>query len=121
MKEMETLLLVWINEKQMVGDSVSEAIICEKAKQLFEKCDAKAHSTSTGPVKEFFGTKGWYTRFRKRTGEEPSFLLILGDCPVGGSSVGGRLSTFLKNESRFDCFILDFWTLQKWTIKVSLK
>jgi len=31
-------------------------------------------------------------------GEESSFLLILGDCPVGGLSVGGHLSTFLKNE-----------------------
>jgi Na+-driven multidrug efflux pump len=40
---------------------------------------------------------------------------------VGGSSVGGLLFTFLKNKSRFDCFILDFWTLQKWAIKVSLK
>jgi len=32
-----------------------------------------------------------------------SFLLILGDCPVGGSSVGWRVSTFSKNKSRFDC------------------
>jgi len=55
---METLLLAWINEKQMAGDSVSEAIICEKAKQLFEELGAKAPSTSTGPVKEFSGTKG---------------------------------------------------------------
>jgi hypothetical protein len=37
-------------------------------------------------------------------GEKSSFLIILGDCPVGGSSLGGRLSTFLKNKSRFDCF-----------------
>ena len=59
---------MWINEKQMAGDSVSEAIICGKAKQLFEKLGAKAPSTSTGPVKEFFGTKGWFMGFRKRTG-----------------------------------------------------
>jgi len=68
MEQVETLLLVWINEKQMAGDSVSRAIICEKAKQLFEELGAKAPSTSTGPVTEFFGTKGWFTRFRKRTG-----------------------------------------------------
>jgi len=67
-EQMETLLLVWINEKQMAGDSVSGAIICEKAKQLFAEPSAKAPSTSTGPVKEFFGTKGWFTGFRKRTG-----------------------------------------------------
>jgi hypothetical protein len=48
--------------------SVSEAIVCEKAKQLFEKLGAKASCTSTGPMKEFFGTKGWFTGFRKRTG-----------------------------------------------------
>jgi len=54
-------------------------------------------------------------------GEESSFLLILGEFPVGCSPVGGRLSSYLKNESRFDCFILDFWTLQKWAITVSLK
>jgi len=35
-EQLETLLLVWINKKQMAGDSVSEAIICEKVKRLFE-------------------------------------------------------------------------------------
>jgi hypothetical protein len=34
-------------------------------------------------------------------GEESLFLLLLGDCPVGGSSVGGHLSTFLKNFRQF--------------------
>ena len=46
-EQMETLLLVWINVKQMVGDGVSAAIICEKAKQLFEELSPKAPSTST--------------------------------------------------------------------------
>ena len=54
---MESLLLVWINDKQMAGDSVSEAIFCEKAKQMFEELVAKAPSTSTGPVKQYFCTK----------------------------------------------------------------
>jgi Tc5 transposase DNA-binding domain. len=64
---MEGLLLVWINEKLMAGDSVGEAIICEKTKQLLEEVGAKAPSTSTGPVKEFFfGTKGWFTGFTKK-------------------------------------------------------
>jgi hypothetical protein len=35
----------------MAGDSVSEAIICAKAKQLFEELGARAPSTSSGPVK----------------------------------------------------------------------
>jgi hypothetical protein len=42
MEQVETLLLVCINEKQIAGDSVSEVIICEKAKQLFEELSAKA-------------------------------------------------------------------------------
>ena len=67
-EQTETLLLVRINEKQMAGDSVCEVIICEKAKQLFEELRAKAPSTRTGPVKELSGTKDWYTGFRKRTG-----------------------------------------------------
>ncbi|XP_023239813.1 major centromere autoantigen B-like [Centruroides sculpturatus] len=33
--EVEKLLLIWINEKQLTGDSVSEAIICGKAKNLY--------------------------------------------------------------------------------------
>ena len=52
----------------MAGDSVSEAIICEKAKQLFDELGAKAPNTSPGLVKEHSGTKGWFTGFRKRTG-----------------------------------------------------
>jgi hypothetical protein len=35
---------------------------------LFEELGAKVPSTSTGPVKEFFGTRGWVTRFRTRNG-----------------------------------------------------
>jgi len=53
MEQMEIFLLVWIKGKQMAGDSASQAIICEKAKQLFEELGAKAPSTSTGPVKDF--------------------------------------------------------------------
>jgi len=41
----------------MAGDSVSEAIICEKDKQLFEELGAKASSTSTGPVKELLAPR----------------------------------------------------------------
>jgi len=34
-EEVEKLLMIWINEKQLAGDSVSEAIICEKARLLY--------------------------------------------------------------------------------------
>ena len=39
----------------------------------------------------------------KVEGDESSFLHIMGDCLVGSSSVRRRWSTFLKNESKFDC------------------
>ncbi|GFU39074.1 tigger transposable element-derived protein 1 [Nephila pilipes] len=42
---MEQLLLLWIKEKQLAGDSVSEAIICEKAGSIFQ--DLKREVTET--------------------------------------------------------------------------
>ncbi|XP_069167071.1 tigger transposable element-derived protein 2-like [Procambarus clarkii] len=33
--EVEKLLLVWMNERQLHGDSVSEALVCAKAKKLY--------------------------------------------------------------------------------------
>ncbi|KAG2463834.1 KDM4B demethylase, partial [Polypterus senegalus] len=34
LEEVEKLLLVWLNEKQLAGDSVSEAMLCEKARKI---------------------------------------------------------------------------------------
>ncbi|GFU52473.1 tigger transposable element-derived protein 1 [Nephila pilipes] len=42
---MEQLILLWIKEKQLAGDSVSEAIICEKAVAIFQ--DLKRDITET--------------------------------------------------------------------------
>ncbi|XP_068206322.1 putative CENPB DNA-binding domain-containing protein 1 [Palaemon carinicauda] len=33
--EMERLLLVWIKDKEMAGDTITEAIICQKASAIF--------------------------------------------------------------------------------------
>ena len=35
LKDVEKLLLVWKNEKQLEGDIVTENFICEKAKALY--------------------------------------------------------------------------------------
>lgn len=43
---MEKLLLIWINEKQLAGDSISESIIYEKAKELHEDLLKKNPTTS---------------------------------------------------------------------------
>ncbi|XP_023210096.1 major centromere autoantigen B-like [Centruroides sculpturatus] len=46
--EVKKLLLTWINEKQLAGDSASEAIICEKAKNLYNDLLTLTPSTSAG-------------------------------------------------------------------------
>nr|XP_053634361.1 tigger transposable element-derived protein 1-like [Cherax quadricarinatus] len=66
-EDIERLLLVWINEKQIAGDSISQAIICEKARKLHEDLIRKMPATS-GDVSEFKASKGWFERFKNRSG-----------------------------------------------------
>lgn len=68
MDDLERLLLIWINEKQMQGDSISQNIICEKAKTIFTNLIEKLPGTSTVSEKEFKASKGWFENFKKRTG-----------------------------------------------------
>ncbi|XP_023242082.1 tigger transposable element-derived protein 2-like [Centruroides sculpturatus] len=65
--EVEKLLLMWINEKQLAGDSVSEAIICEKAKNLYNDLLIQTPSTSADR-QDFNVSRGWFDRFRRQTG-----------------------------------------------------
>jgi len=64
-EEVEKLLIVWINEKQFAGDSVSEAIICEKASLLYSDITPDTPGSS---AEEFKASKGWFDNFKKRTG-----------------------------------------------------
>ena len=57
--------MVWINEKQLAGDSVSEAIICEKARLLYSDI---TRDTPGSSAEEFKASKGWFDSFKKRTG-----------------------------------------------------
>ena len=47
LEDVEKLLLVWINEKQLAGDTVTENFICEKAKTLYSDLVSKLPGTST--------------------------------------------------------------------------
>nr|XP_053642646.1 tigger transposable element-derived protein 2-like [Cherax quadricarinatus] len=67
LEEVEKLLLVWINEKQLAGDTLMTSIICEKARQLHEDLVKKLPANS-GDVGEFKASKGWFERFKNRTG-----------------------------------------------------
>ncbi|XP_050726478.1 tigger transposable element-derived protein 1-like [Eriocheir sinensis] len=64
-EEMEKLLMVWINERQMPGDSMSEGIIYAKARRLHGDliCDTTSDSSE-----DFKAGKGWFGNFKKRTG-----------------------------------------------------
>lgn len=62
---MEKLLLLWINEKQLAGDIISERITYEKAKQLHS--DIKKHTPGISAESDkFTGSRG-FVKFRKRT------------------------------------------------------
>ena len=47
LEDVEKLLLVWINEKQLAGDTVTENLIYEKAKALYTELMSKLPGTST--------------------------------------------------------------------------
>ena len=49
----------------MAGDSVSAAIICEKARLFY--CD-NTRDKSSSSAEEFKARKGWFDNFKKRTG-----------------------------------------------------
>ncbi|XP_068221067.1 putative CENPB DNA-binding domain-containing protein 1 [Palaemon carinicauda] len=68
--EMERLLLLWIKEQQLVGDSVTEAIICEKASAIYEDLkqrEAGESGETSTPVETFKGSCGWFDNFKKQT------------------------------------------------------
>ncbi|XP_066941305.1 putative CENPB DNA-binding domain-containing protein 1 [Macrobrachium rosenbergii] len=63
-EEIEKLLLVWVNEKQLAGDSVSEAMLCAKAKSLHTDLIKSTAGSSTDH--EFMASRGWFDRFKKK-------------------------------------------------------
>ncbi|KAM3936129.1 tigger transposable element-derived protein 1-like [Leptodactylus fuscus] len=66
-EEMERLLLIWIKEKELAGDTVTEAIISAKAHAIFS--DLKNNQSSMlEDQDEFKVSHGWFEKFRKRTG-----------------------------------------------------
>jgi hypothetical protein len=64
-KEVVKLLMVWINEKQLAGYSVSVAIVCEKARLLYSDI---TRDTPGSSAEEFRDSKGWFGNFKKSTG-----------------------------------------------------
>ncbi|XP_069187057.1 tigger transposable element-derived protein 1-like [Procambarus clarkii] len=68
LEEVEKLLLVWMNERQLHGDSVSEALVCAKAKKLYVDLVRKTPGASSEEEDIFKASRGWFEKFRKRSG-----------------------------------------------------
>ncbi|XP_053247701.1 tigger transposable element-derived protein 1-like [Podarcis raffonei] len=67
MEEMEKLLLIWITEKQLAGDRITESIICEKALHLHAQLVANTPGASA-EIESFKASRGWFEKFKKRSG-----------------------------------------------------
>ena len=73
-EEMERLLLIWIKDKEIAGDTITEVVICEKACAIYADLKATdngddAGESSTDPtIQEFKASHGWFEKFKKRTG-----------------------------------------------------
>ncbi|XP_066121792.1 tigger transposable element-derived protein 1-like isoform X2 [Saccopteryx bilineata] len=68
-EEMEKLLLVWVKEKELAGDTVTETVICEKARIIYSDLKKKEPSTSKETAKDTFkASHGWFENFKKRSG-----------------------------------------------------
>ncbi|KAM4622316.1 uncharacterized protein O3C94_020140 [Discoglossus pictus] len=70
LEKVDKLLYVWINEKQRTGKLISQAMICDKAKQLHADVVKDNPAASGKSSEEFKASRGWFKRFVKRTGIE---------------------------------------------------
>jgi len=64
-EEVEKLLLIWIND--VAGNSVSESMICEKARRLHDDL-VKKYPGTRGDTDVFKASRGWFEKFKKRSG-----------------------------------------------------
>ena len=66
----EKLLMVWVTEKQLKGDTLSQGIICEKAQAIYDDLLMQTSRTPTDETSKdsFKARRGWFDNFRKKTG-----------------------------------------------------
>lgn len=68
-EEMENLLLIWIREREIAGNTTSQNAICQKAKQIYQDLKNKTPGSSSDVDNvDFKGSRGWFDNFKKRTG-----------------------------------------------------
>ncbi|XP_069167432.1 tigger transposable element-derived protein 1-like [Procambarus clarkii] len=67
LEDVERLLLVWMNEQQLHGNCVSEAIVCAKARVLYVDLVRKIPGASSEDEEVFRASRGWFENFKKRS------------------------------------------------------
>nr|XP_060616130.1 tigger transposable element-derived protein 1-like isoform X1 [Anolis sagrei ordinatus]XP_060616131.1 tigger transposable element-derived protein 1-like isoform X1 [Anolis sagrei ordinatus]XP_060616133.1 tigger transposable element-derived protein 1-like isoform X1 [Anolis sagrei ordinatus]XP_060616134.1 tigger transposable element-derived protein 1-like isoform X1 [Anolis sagrei ordinatus] len=69
-EEMEKLLLLWLTEKQLAGDTMTESIVCKKARAIYGDLVRQAPERLMDEASEesFKASRGWFDNFKKRTG-----------------------------------------------------
>ena len=65
-EEVEKLLLVFFNEKQLKGGSLSETLICEKALDIYG--DLVKRTLGLIQKTDYYASRGWFEKFLKRSG-----------------------------------------------------
>lgn len=68
LEKVEQLLILWITDMQLKGDSISEALICEKARKIYKDLLDETPSSSKTSPEDFQASRGWFQNFRKRSG-----------------------------------------------------
>lgn len=94
LEEVEKLLLIWISQKQLAGDSISEGIICEKARYLHNDLVEKYPSTSSGGEK-FKASRGWFEKFKKRSGIHS--VVRHGEAASSNTEAAEQFATYFTN------------------------
>ncbi|GIY76762.1 tigger transposable element-derived protein 1 [Caerostris darwini] len=66
-ENMEKLLMVWVTEKQLQGDTLTQTIICEKARAIYGDLLKQTPQTSIDEASEesFKASQGWFENFKK--------------------------------------------------------
>ncbi|UYV62146.1 hypothetical protein LAZ67_1008015 [Cordylochernes scorpioides] len=69
-ENMEKLLMVWVTEKQLQGDTLTQTIICEKARAIYGDLLKQTPQTSIDEASKesFKASRGWFENFKKRSG-----------------------------------------------------
>ncbi|XP_023210348.1 tigger transposable element-derived protein 1-like [Centruroides sculpturatus] len=101
--EMERLLMVWINDRQVRVDSSTQEVICQKAKLIYDmlkKNTPETSSSSGNEEEEFKASRGWFFRFKKRCGIHS--VIMYGEDGSNDKEEAEKFSVdfqqFLKNE-----------------------